>query len=142
MNGHKYKKDSQVIDLPVPAEGCQVGQPYAKGGIFGFWQRTVKAEDAEGEWAALDRTGLFRCETAATGDISIGDAIYFDAAAEPQFSNASGRLVGYAAIENTGGVVDDVVLAGGATGEVIVDVLILPLTTAAEAIEDAGGPDA
>lgn len=137
MNGTKFKLDGRMLTLPVPAAGVTVGQALEIGGFFGFSQATIKAEDAEGEFFTLDPEGIFYCETEATGDISIGDAIYFDAAADPQFSNSAGRLVGYAYSET-----DELVLEDGETDTVLVKIFPMPKTTRAEAIEDAGGADA
>jgi predicted RecA/RadA family phage recombinase len=133
MNGTKVYKNNSVITLPVPAEGITVGQPIAIGGFFGFSQLTCSAENAEGELFTLDRTGVFAVEVKATStDIGIGDDVYFDDNATPKFGNASGRLIGYAMGE----------VEAGETKVIQVSVEILPVTTKAEAIEDAGGADA
>jgi len=135
MNGQAKYRYTGDLTLPVPVDGVTVGAPVEIGGFFGFSQATVTAEDAaDGEEFTMKRSGVFKCETdASNGAIAVGDAIYFDAdAVGALFSNADGRLVGYAASA----------LADAATGTVLVVVDIYPVTTAPEAIEDAGGLDA
>lgn len=149
MQNKRYR-DTTLASLPVPVSGVVTGQPYEMGGFFGFSQET-KAYDPEDQnnYFTLDRSGGFivRAKATATNFLACGDAVYFSMnRGDVLFSNdkTEGRLVGYAMIDFVGGKKNEnfILLNEGQTGDILVAVEPFPRTTADEAIEDAGGPDA
>lgn len=140
MQNKRYR-DNQLLTKFAPVGGTVVGKPLAIGSDFGFACETV----AEGEIFTLDTSGVFEVEAEAVGVINDGSPVYFTAGrADAEFHNdpASGRLVGTAQLDVVAGKSANPVMAAGETGTILVSVLPYANTTAAEAVENAGGADA
>lgn len=130
MNNKSYDHSNR-IGLIAPEGGVISGNFYKIGALFGAAVSSVP----EGYRFTLDREGIWSVNVEADGNIEIGDQIYWEAGrADSEFSNE---------------VTADAILAGIALGAVEageiakIDVAIspMPLTVAAESLEDAGGPD-
>ncbi len=132
---NKVYQSSQRVYAIAPAGGVKGGDAVRYGGIFGF----AVTDAAAGEQYTLDCEGQWGVKMEAVGaPISFGDAVYFEAnRADAQFSNeatAGATLVGYSTRFTP--------IAAGEVGDGLLCISPMPRTTAAEAIENAGGADA
>ena len=136
MMNKSYDTASRVT-LPAPAGGVKSGNFYRFGALFGC----AVASAPEGRPFTLDREGIWNVQVFNVEGVSIGDPIYFidDAAdGEPQFTSIGDPAL----VDGTHLVGVAVEAAEGEVTKVDVAISPMPLTIAAEAVEDAGGADA
>lgn len=130
---NKAFNHSTRVPMTAPVGGVIGGKFYKFGALFGCAVASAPA----GKLFTLDRDGIWTVKVeAVAADIAPGDQIFWLAGrADSEFSNESAA----------GAVLVGVALGDVETGDTTaIDVVIspMPLTTSAEALEDAGGADA
>ena len=123
---------ANTVSVTAPAGGVIGKKFYRIGGLFGIAAVTTPA----GKKFELIREGVFNGPVEAVDAIAEGDAIYWQAGrANSEFSNEA--TAGAIHVGEALGAIP-----AGTVARIDVAITPRPLSTAAEAIEQAGGADA